>query len=235
MTRIEAGTWTHMQATGRWHFDPTMTEDPADHCVIARIDGPHDELIDEIPAGTAKSLATSMEHRSQVSAYERIQLGNEADARRMGLSASRRYASVFDSKRTPTDAPLVEQLVDLLPLTTTYWKHHRQRPGDAWPMHFDNYHVFDRPEADVDAWTDPGVRRLWIMLTDWRWGQFVQVGNRVWSHWSAGDVLYFDWLVPHGSANCGHSDRHSLLVTGYPTAELATWVQSRRMRTLRFG
>jgi len=44
--------------------------------------------------------------------------------------------------------------------------------------------------------------------------------------------MYFDWLVPHGSANCGHSDRVSLFVTGEATHELENWVSAPSPRTI---
>jgi hypothetical protein len=234
MTNIEKGTWDYMRNTGLWHFDPQLDEPKTAHRVIAQIRGPLDKLIDQVPPGQPKTLQRSMQHRPDRSTYfDRIQKGNEADAARLGLDPERPYAEVFDAKKAlEPNSPMIEQLVAKLPLDNAYWKLHRQKPGQNWPMHFDNYHAFERKAGDVEGWVDPGIRRLWIMLSDWRWGQFVQLGNKVWSHWSAGDVMYFDWLVPHGSANCGHSDRVSLFVTGEATHELENWVSAPSPRTI---
>lgn len=233
MTDIEGGTWDFMRQRQLWHFDPNRTEARTAHSVIAQVRGDLDRLASEIPLGEAKTLGTSMAHRDgTASFFDQIQAGNEADARRLGLDPTMQYAMVFDSKRHATDAPLAHRLVSQLPLEDAYWKLHRQRPGQVWPVHFDNYHAFARGTQGGDEWADPGVRRLWIMLSDWRWGQFVQVGNWVWSHWAAGDVLYFDWLIPHGSANCGHEDRLSMLVTGRTTDELSRWVDEGQPRVI---
>lgn len=223
---IEHGTWEHMRQSGRWHFDPDRADSPTDHKLIAKVRADFPKLLKDLPAGDTKTLRRSMEHRSGApSFFDRIQAGNVADAERLGLDPDLAYASVFDAKSSATEVPVISRLLSRLPLDEPYWKFHRQRPGQVWPVHFDNYHAFDRTLVDGDEWADPGVRRLWLMLADWQWGQFIQIGNSVWSHWHAGDVLYFDWLIPHGSANCGHSDRVSLLVTGRNTPDLQQWVK----------
>lgn len=233
MTNIEDGTWEHLRERGVWHFDPAREDPPRDHRVIARVRGDLDRLIDEVPPGTVKGLGSSMSHRSDdgLSAFDRVQAGNEADARRLGLDPDLEYALVFDAKSADLAPTLADRLVELLPLGDAYWKLHCQQPGQLWPVHFDNYHAFDR-EPGADVWADPGVRRLWVMLCDWQWGQVVQVGNTTWSGWTAGEVLFFDWLVPHGSANFGHAARWSLLVTGRAMPELEDWVAADGIRTL---
>jgi hypothetical protein len=233
MSPIETGTWEHLRELGVWHFDTAQEDDRDSHRVIAHIDADLASIRSSIPNGTAKSLKNSMVHRAGGDSYfDRVQQGNEVDAKSMGLASNLEYADVFDAKgiKGPIE---VEKLVATLPLTGTYWKFHTQRPGQVWPIHFDNYHAMRGRIDPGQEWADPGVRRMWVMFTDWSWGQFIQIGNTVWSHWRRGDVLYFDWLVPHGSANCGHDVRESLVVTGSPTPDLSDWIASDVPRVIR--
>lgn len=232
MSNMEEGTWEHLRSLGVWHFDVDRQDDPHSHRVIAHIVTDFEELRSAVPPGRAKRLSNSMQHRvGEGSFFDRVQRGNEADAARLGLPETLTYADVFDAKgETPVGG--IDRIVSALPLERAYWKLHTQRPGQIWPMHFDNYHAMREQVTAGDEWADPGVRRMWVMFTDWSWGQFIQIGNTVWSHWRKGDVLFFDWLVPHGSANCGHAERTSLVVTGVPSPDLDEWLASDAPRVI---
>lgn len=224
MGRVEDGTWAYLRERGLWHFDPQLSEPSDSHGVIGRLMGDCSRLWADVPPGQPKTLGSSMQHRTTDSYYERIQRGNEQDAREYGFAADQIYADVFDAKRSQDSVTLIDSLVNLVPLDGAYWKVHRQGPGQLWPVHVDNYHALAAGGQRAAEWRDPGVRRILIMLTPWSWGQAFFVGNRVWSHWSPGEILFMDWLVPHGSANCGHEVRISLVITGYVTEEFQSWV-----------
>jgi hypothetical protein len=228
---IEEGTWEYLQREGLWHFDPARSQ--TDFRVIGRIASGLDRLISE-RSGTAspKRLASSMVHRSPTDYFSRIQIGNKADARRYGYPPDLCYSHVIDRKGETTLEPYTAQLLQCLRLDDAYVKYHFQHPGNVWPMHFDNYHAL-RPDADAcSAWNDPGVRRLLIALEDWYFGQVITFGTSVWTGWRAGDIAYFDWLVPHGSANIGNRIRSSMVITGRTNAVFNAWVASGTSREL---
>lgn len=224
MGHLEDGTWEYLRDRGLWHFDPLLAERPSSHRILGRISGDLSRLWIDVPPGETKTLARSMEHRSPGDFYGRVQRGNEADARRYGFDPEQSYAEVYDAKGRDRRVDLVDEVVASFPLDGAYWKLHRQRPGQIWPVHVDNYHALAEGGRQAEEWLDPGVRRLIVMLTPWSWGQAFFVGNRVWSNWEPGEILYMDWLVPHGSANCGHDDRISLVITGFVTEEFERWV-----------
>jgi hypothetical protein len=230
---IEAGTWAYMRATRRWHFDTTRSE--PEFRIVGTI--PRDDIAKIraiVPSrGDIKNLQTSMSHRPSTESYfDRVQAGNLRDAELYGFTEIQPYAEVADGRRGEVMERLRSELawlLDLIPLADSYIKVHHQHPGQLWPIHFDNYHALNESignDPSADPWADPGVRRLWVALDDWAWGQFVQIGNQTWSHWTAGDIAYFDWLVPHGSANSGHSVRSSMMVTGRLIDRSREWLES---------
>ena len=53
---------------------------------------------------------------------------------------------------------------------------------------------------------------------DYTFGQMMQFGNRVITHWRKGQCIFFRWQdLPHCTANCGHHDRWLMHVTGMRT------------------
>lgn len=226
------GTWNRMIDERRWHFDPFASK--AEHQIIARLTLPADvdQQVEACRAQmTPKTLGNSNRLAPATSAaYASLNDGNAADARRFTGGEKMAYASVGDQLAGFELPECCRRIMNLLPLDDCYGKLHVQNPGEVWPMHFDNYNAFRR-DSDL-SWEDPGVRRLLIAMGDWRWGQMIELGNSMWTQWRAGDVLYFDWLVPHGSANCGIYPRTTLVVTGRVTNELRDWLKGDLPREL---
>ena len=44
------------------------------------------------------------------------------------------------------------------------------------------------------------------MMNDWKFGQVIQIGNEVISHWSQGDTFSWPNSTWHGASNFGGSD-----------------------------
>jgi len=67
------------------------------------------------------------------------------------------------------------------------------------------------PELNKDL---SKVKRLWFPAVPWENGHVFQVGTKLLSHWSAGDVWHLPWGIPHGSSNFGYTLKYSVSVTG---------------------
>lgn len=117
-------------------------------------------------------------------------------------------------------APVFQTISDKFALDDCMCRIHVQRPGQVWNLHLDKLEKW-MPE-------DPHkVVRYFIQLTDWQQGHFWSFGNYMWSGWSAGDIVTFDWLnVPHSTANAGHYPRVTLQVTGIKTAKTQEFLDS---------
>ncbi len=99
---------------------------------------------------------------------------------------------------------------------------HVQFPGDVTAWHTDifaPYHDLLPAPAEKNVETvgqDIGLRRIIIALEDWEWGQCFMFGAETWSQWRAGDVVYWNFGVPHCASNMGFAPRICMSVTGVP-------------------
>jgi hypothetical protein len=60
--------------------------------------------------------------------------------------------------------------------------------------------------------------RFLIMMEDWQWGQGMMFNDKTFTHWKAGDVLYWDWTnVAHSTFNSGYIPRGLFRLTGLRT------------------
>ena len=86
----------------------------------------------------------------------------------------------------------------------------RLRPGRYFAPHMDCYHNLVFPVAPDAVESD--IRRLWIPMHDWRFGQALFVGDTVLSQWQRGDVYWFDGTEYHSACNAGLETRYILVV-----------------------
>lgn len=99
-------------------------------------------------------------------------------------------------------------------------RYHVQFPGEVTVWHTDIYspaheflaHMDDIPDEQIGK--DRNIRRIIIALEDWDWGHLLIFGNTPWVNWNAGDVIYWEYGVPHGAANMGFQPRISVSITG---------------------
>lgn len=78
-------------------------------------------------------------------------------------------------------------------------------PGHMLVWHFDTYATFVR-RNNISHNDTNKIKRTAILLNDWTFGQSIQIGNDVVSHWSKGDTITWQSYVWHGAANYGAED-----------------------------
>jgi len=78
-------------------------------------------------------------------------------------------------------------------------------PGCQLMWHFDTYATFVKYN-NIQEDDAHNVCRTVIMMNDWDRGQMLQVGDAVYTHWSAGDTYTWKGDVWHGMCNFGPSD-----------------------------
>lgn len=116
------------------------------------------------------------------------------------------------------------QLANCLGLERSLARYHVQFPGEVTVWHTDIFspaHEFlaelvgDIPDEKIGQ--DNNIGRVLIALEDWDWGHMMVFGKTPWINWNAGDVIYWNYGVPHGSANMGFKPRISVSITGIIT------------------
>lgn len=104
-------------------------------------------------------------------------------------------------------------------------RYHVQFPGEVTVWHTDIYSPAHEFLADMDNIPDEqighdrNIRRIIIALEDWNWGHLLIFGKTPWINWDAGDVIYWEYGVPHGGANMGFKPRISVSITGLVSAQ----------------
>ncbi len=117
-----------------------------------------------------------------------------------------------------------KQFAKEIGLRNSLARFHVQFPGEVTAWHTDIFspaHEFlDESAQDVKdelVGRDKNIRRVLIALEDWAVGHIFLFGKTMWSEWSAGDVISWNYGVPHGTANVGYLPRISVSITGQIT------------------
>ncbi len=99
------------------------------------------------------------------------------------------------------------RMCDVLGLLNNKKALHVQFPGELINIHVDKqYEMNEDPQR---------VRRFFIMLDDWKPGQFIIFGNNPMMQWKAGEIFTFDWMsMPHATANASWEPRPLIQITG---------------------
>jgi hypothetical protein len=90
---------------------------------------------------------------------------------------------------------------------------YRMRTGTVMPVHRDLYkryiELFDLQGREHN------IKRALLLLEDWRPGHYLEVNDRAYVNWRAGDTVEWVYNTPHSAANIGLEDRYSLQITGH--------------------
>ena len=85
------------------------------------------------------------------------------------------------------------------------------KPGNGIPLHTDSFTAFKEKNKNRNG----SIFRYFIAVSNWSWGQFLQVHNHMIHHWKPGYVCEIPEGVFHPSANFGIVPKLSLTVTGF--------------------
>lgn len=172
----------------------------------------HDQSIDHI------EKSVSAKGQRQID----IMQGQKNDKLQAGYRPDQ---SMYRVKQANTDSVLYD-LAQTLGLESAYVRYHVQFPGEVTVFHTDIFspsHEFlpqyAQDDSDQAVGKDTGTRRIIVALEDWDWGHVFQFGCSNWTHWRAGDVVYWEYGVPHCTANMGYVPRISASITGYATSK----------------
>lgn len=85
-------------------------------------------------------------------------------------------------------------------------------PGQYIPLHSDRYEKYTKIHNLKNA---DSVVRIVLMLEDSSPGQVLQVKNKVYCEWSAGDWFSWNGYDLHAFYNLSKENRYALQITGY--------------------
>lgn len=101
----------------------------------------------------------------------------------------------------------INKLFELKNQTYTFYK---MTTLDIMPVHVDHFNTYSRLfKADTSK-----ICRVLIMLEDWKSGHYLEIDNKAFVNWSAGDYFLWSYDTPHSASNIGIEDRYTLQITG---------------------
>lgn len=212
--------WNSRRKASNWHFDPELddTNHPGIIMNPIRFEGDWADEISNTQFTESACLDLS-QYLVRVGYQEYLNLDVPAD---------------IEGKRATVDPaihPKIQKIVDSFKLRDPYAQIIYQKPGEMFPLHIDVLCTYGVDSCQINSMDDIELdmtrTRLFVTLDDWRWGQFLVMGNYNWTQWKAGDVMWFDWHdMPHASANAGHFPRPMLKLTGFKTPEFEQVLKS---------
>lgn len=91
--------------------------------------------------------------------------------------------------------------------------YYRMDPGTILPLHSDTYKRYI--ELFNLQMYHNHIHRAIVFLEDWQSGHYLEVAHEPITQWSAGDVVEWEYDIPHLAANMGSNPRYTLQITGH--------------------
>ena len=95
-------------------------------------------------------------------------------------------------------------------ICTSYY---RMDPGTILPLHRDTYKRYIKL-FNLQMYQNH-IHRAIVFLEDWQSGHYLEVADQPITKWSAGDVVEWEYDIPHLAANMGTTPRYTLQITGH--------------------
>lgn len=218
-TRLSKNTpWEKGRVDSRWHFDYTVSE--RNFINVCNFDADFSDAISEAMVGGYCSNYTGKNFTGDVKKDWKQFTSTEID---LVSVKGNPYLEHFH-RYNAQGIGLFEKIAEELGMIHCIIAFNMQKPGQTTPNHFDRFGpaLAERmPEAyaGIDFINDSDrIRRVVVMLDDWKLGQFFQIGNSTWHQWKKGDCITWDWRdMPHCTGNVGFWERPMLQITGMVT------------------
>lgn len=115
--------------------------------------------------------------------------------------------SMYDNRNpTPDWAKRFIQIFGFQNMTFNFYK---MSQLEIMPEHVDHYSTY-RKLFNVEY---KHVKRILIMLEDWKPGHYLEIDKTGIVNWVAGDYFIWESDVPHAASNIGTEDRYTLQIT----------------------
>lgn len=116
--------------------------------------------------------------------------------------------SMYDNRNPmPEWVSRFDKIFDLTNMTYNFYK---MSQLEIMPEHVDHFQTYMKL-FDVEY---KNVRRILVMLDDWKPGHYLEIDGVGVVNWIAGDYFMWDSDVRHAASNIGIEDRYTLQITG---------------------
>jgi hypothetical protein len=131
---------------------------------------------------------------------------------RLGVVDDAFKTNVLDTTVLGDEHELTKRIKSHFNLKTVFVAVNKQRPNHIVGLHQDtNKSLIVKNQEDFLI---SKLRKYIVFVSPWTEGQVFMLGKSAHSNWQTGDVISFDWFIPHATANASGSDRVLLFITG---------------------
>ena len=192
-----------------WHFDK-FKKNTNDYHFIGNIKADYNKItktISKIEKQTMPSYIVNSDKKlKKAKLHDRIQSFRDWGY----IKEQTKYIQIF-SKEYPE---LFKSFINLSKLGNATSSLIKQYPGNIIPWHYDTHITFKNLIKNNEKLKNKKVIRYMVFLTDWDWGHYFCVGNKVCHQWKAGDIRTWDPVIHHCGSNAGMSAKITLNITG---------------------
>ena len=131
---------------------------------------------------------------------------------RLGVVDDAFKTNVLDTTVLGDEHELTKRIKAHFNLKTVFVAVNKQRPNHIVGLHQDtNKSLIVKNQEDFLI---SKLRKYIVFVSPWTEGQVFMLGKSAHSNWQTGDVISFDWFMPHATANASGSDRILLFIAG---------------------
>ena len=192
-----------------WHFDK-FKKNTKDYQYIGNIKADYKKILNKISIIEKETkpsfIVNSDKKLKKAKLHDRIQSFRDWGY----IKEQTKYIQIF-SKEYPK---LFQSFINLSKLGNATSSLIKQYPGNIIPWHYDTHITFKNLIKNNEKLKTKKVIRYMVFLTDWDWGHYFCVGNRVCHQWKAGDIITWDPIIHHCGSNAGMSAKITLNITG---------------------
>ena len=127
----------------------------------------------------------------------------------LGYDHVKSFSGMMYDNRNPMGewVSKIGNLFDLADQTYTIYK---MQTLEIMPEHVDHFSTYMR----LFGAEYKDIRRVLVMLEDWKPGHYLEIDGVGFTNWIAGDWFMWESDVPHAASNIGVEDRYTLQITG---------------------
>jgi hypothetical protein len=118
----------------------------------------------------------------------------------------------FTTAPVEDDHPMCCHIKDFFNLETVFISINLQKPNKVIGLHVDtNKSLIIKHPGDFLI---SKLKKYIVFLTPWSEGQVFMIGTSAYTNWNIGDIVSFDWYMPHATANASSQDRYLFFISG---------------------
>lgn len=229
-------TWERHKSASNWHFDTKQDPNEQAYFPMCTFSGDWQSGIDLAAEESTENLAKVDPKRVSEGAASHEELD-------LLITTGKDYISLlywkelycvndFDDQgniisesidTNPVYAPFLKMVKEIgmyepHTIRVTFQRMGQMSPWhvDLQPQYFKEGSTWNKRYQQVAGEDHLRLRRVFIALTPYDYGQIWQFGNTFWKDYSAGECITFDWKnMPHATATNGFVPRINLQATGF--------------------